>query len=242
MGDLAERLKYLRNMSAKMSQAEFSAKIGITQTTWGRYERGENAPDVDTLIRLCEVLQIAPNWLLTGKGPIFANAQDQTPAAQQDGASSWQPPLLATNQSSDDPYKNSKWQEVPVFSLANCGPNEWYAINKLALRTPLPVDYPYHPENFAVIAMGVSMQPEGIRQGNVLFCDPSTNCDPGDIVYVEKTDNLASVKKFLKFDGHTLHLQGWEPPGPDGIQKPYFEELPADQIRRVVCVVIVKWK
>lgn len=156
-------------------------------------------------------------------------------------ARSWQPPVHLAQISSDDPWKNAKWQEVPVVGLANCGDGSWYTPGNLPLRATMPVDYPYTPNMFAVLAVGTSMQPEGIKQGYVLFCDPSAGIDVGDAVYVEKADGSASVKKYLKNDNGKIHLQGWSEPK-DGTQKPYFEEVAQSQIKRLACVVVVKRK
>lgn len=77
MTTLANRLRQLRSTIAKMSQIDFSAKIGIPQTTWGRYERGENAPDAETLARLCEEFEVLPAWLLLGQGPAQNGSNSQ---------------------------------------------------------------------------------------------------------------------------------------------------------------------
>lgn len=73
MNTIPERLKILRG---KDPQESFSAKIGLKQTTLGRYERGESSPDAEALQRICKTLQISPRWLLLGEGPMGA---DETP-------------------------------------------------------------------------------------------------------------------------------------------------------------------
>jgi transcriptional regulator with XRE-family HTH domain len=65
MSTLHERLRFLRGEEA---QDTFSAKIGVKQTTWGRYERGESQPDAEVIQRICAVLSIEPRWLLLGEG------------------------------------------------------------------------------------------------------------------------------------------------------------------------------
>lgn len=69
MHDLPDRLKLIRG---KLSQSVFSAKIGIAQRTWSRYESGESTPDFKTAQGICSKLSIEPKWLLFGEGPMRA--------------------------------------------------------------------------------------------------------------------------------------------------------------------------
>ena len=112
----------------------------------------------------------------------------------------------------------------------------------MAFKLSFPVDHPYSPELFAVIAVGTSMQPEGIKQGFVLYCDPAAPLAPNDVVFVEKRDGSAAVKTFKKQDDRWLYLEGWLPPNEEGAQKLYSEQLDIGIIKRVVCVVLMKLK
>jgi len=73
MKTIHERLRFLRGEEA---QDTFSAKLGLKQTTWGRYERGESLPDAEALQRICIRLSVEPRWLLFG---------DEKPIKQDDG-------------------------------------------------------------------------------------------------------------------------------------------------------------
>lgn len=238
MSTFGDRLKQLRKHEPQRAVAE---RLGIPQTTLSNYEKNKNQPDFALIEKICREFKVTSDWLLFGIMP--AAQATGLPAEVAEGiARSWAPPVFVSQPVGDDPWKNAQWQEVPVIGLANCGDKDWYTPGKMALRIPLPVNHPYNPDLFAVLAVGTSMQPEGIRQGFVLFCDPAASIDPGDAVYIEKRDGTASVKKFLKRDEHTLHVQGWAEPKADGSQQAYFEEIPAGQVSRIVCVVIVKRK
>jgi len=50
------------------SQREFATSIGCHPNTIGQYERGERAPVLSIVNRLCEVYQIDHRWPLTGLG------------------------------------------------------------------------------------------------------------------------------------------------------------------------------
>ena len=104
------------------------------------------------------------------------------------------------------------------------------------------MDHPYTPELFAVIAVGESMRPEGIREGFVLYCDPGAPLNKEDVVYLETVDGRASIKKFLERDNERLVVQGWLDPEPDGAQKPFTIKLPTAHVKRLAPVVVVKRK
>ena len=231
---LGGRLKLVRG---KLSQTAVAKDMGMPQTTWSTYENNKNQPDTEFLLRVCDMYRISRDWLFFGEGPMHA-----LPAPQAAVARSWTPMVQVQQPGADDPWTRAPWQEAPVVGLGNCGPNDWYSPDSLALRTIMPIPYPYRPEMFAVLAMGNSMQPAGIYQGFVLFCDPQETPVPGDTVYVEKRSGMAAVKKFLKFDDKQLHLKGWLPPDAKGDQQPYYEEINRDEVVRVVCVVVIKLK
>ena len=216
----------LRSLRGKKAQAAFADEIGVSTRSLSRYENGESSPDAVAVAAICTVAKVNSEWLLFGRGPKNAEAP-----AQEDAPSS---PAI--------PAQSAQRQEVPVIGLASCGQSGWYNPSALAIRLPMPVDYPPTPGLFAVIAVGTSMQPEGIRQGYVLFCDPTQTLQEEDAVFIETTDGAASVKTFKKRDGQWLHLQGWLPPDDDGVQKPYREELLREAVKRVACVVLVKRK
>lgn len=63
MSLLKDRLKSLRG---KRSQAEFAAEIGVSLATYSRYERGENTPDAEALMKIHEATNADISWLLMG--------------------------------------------------------------------------------------------------------------------------------------------------------------------------------
>lgn len=129
---------------------------------------------------------------------------------------------------------------IPVYGLATCGASGWYSPNPLAIRAQLSVKYKNHDSLFAVIAIGSSMIPEGIKEGYLLFCDPLVSPNPGDAVYVLNTDGTATVKQFVSNDGEWLVLRGWSDPDQAGHQKIYTDKRALRTIAAVSCVVIVQ--
>ena len=130
---------------------------------------------------------------------------------------------------------------VPLLGLAACGLAGWYNPSPLAVTVPLPFDSP-QDSLFAVIAVGNSMQPDGIRQGYVLFCDQSFVPEKGDAVFIELYNGTVSIKQYVREDEDWLYIQGWLDPDEKGEQKPYSEKLAKSMIKRLACVVMVRRK
>lgn len=232
------------------SPKNLSAILGISAQAVYKGLRGERIPET-WVYKLAAQYGVSPQWILSGEGPMRLGENPvkveegsilPAPHLLQSPEQSWAAPVFVATPPTENPWKSTNWQEVPVIALGNCGKTDWYSPDPVALRATLPVDYPYTPNLFAVMAVGTSMQPEGIRQGYILFCNPSSSIDPGDVVYVEKKDGSAAIKKYLKQDDQLLHLQGWSEPQKNGTQAPYYEELELSLIKRVVCVVVVKRK
>lgn len=70
MISIDQRLKELRE-NLKLSQKELADSLGTLLTTISKYERGENKPSVDFLLKLCEIYNVNLSWLIAGKGSMF---------------------------------------------------------------------------------------------------------------------------------------------------------------------------
>lgn len=74
--ELAQRLVSIRG---DLTRAEFCAKLGISDSTYATYERGDRTPDTSLLAQLMDELGVDIHWLLTGNG---APARADSPAGQ----------------------------------------------------------------------------------------------------------------------------------------------------------------
>lgn len=61
---LAKRLKQARKEAGFRFANEFARALGEEEHTYRAWERGEHAPDVATLTRICKLLHVEPNDLL----------------------------------------------------------------------------------------------------------------------------------------------------------------------------------
>ena len=65
--EISERiLKVLKDRN--MTQAEFAKQVGIATSTISEWKKRKTNPTADKIMDICNVLQITPEQLLTGKG------------------------------------------------------------------------------------------------------------------------------------------------------------------------------
>jgi len=59
----SDRLKTLREQM-KLSQEEMAAALGLSQSYYGRFERNKGEPNLMTLVRISEALNVSIDYLL----------------------------------------------------------------------------------------------------------------------------------------------------------------------------------
>ncbi len=129
---------------------------------------------------------------------------------------------------------------VPLIGLAACG-DDWYTEKKTAILAPRPGDQWDNPEMFAVMACGESMRPMGIEDGFIVYCDPRSKLEPGDAVFIERTNGTMALKVFKRFDEPDVVFESWLPPR-NGTQDVYTRRESTGNIKRIVPVIYVKRK
>ena len=50
--------------TALLTQAQLAARLSVTQSTVGKYERGALQPNLEMLVQLCKVLEVSADYLL----------------------------------------------------------------------------------------------------------------------------------------------------------------------------------
>jgi transcriptional regulator with XRE-family HTH domain len=207
----------LRTVRGNLSQQEFGERLATSAQTIGRYEREERSPDAAFLRALMDRFGIDPRWLVTGDGEM---ALSEPPS-----------PIVATPRATAG---------VAVMGLAECGLKGWYQQDLLAVTASRPGDF-VDPDGFAVMAVGQSMVPAGILQGQLCFCSPRTPPSTGDAVYVERSDGAATIKLYRGTEGEWLVLEGWLDPV-EGRREAYTDRLLLVTVKRIAPVIYVKRK
>ena len=222
---IAERILTVRGTR---KQGDFARELDVNPNTLRAYEKGRATPGQDFLERLAVKFSVNPEWLLLGRGDMHLRPNASDPGAAD-----------PENQP-DTPGATA----VPVIGLAACSYQGWFNPNDIALNTSIAAA-DARAGMFAVIAIGASMQPEGIRHGFVVICDPNLTPRKGDVVYVERRDLEegtvhASLKLFVSLDQDWVYLSSWSEPDQDGRQEIEFAELSTDYLGRLVVASMVK--
>ncbi|MGN1235233.1 MAG: helix-turn-helix domain-containing protein [Christensenellaceae bacterium] len=58
-----KRLKESRQAKG-WTQAELAEKLSTTQSTIGKYEREELQPNIESIVRICQLLEVSADYLL----------------------------------------------------------------------------------------------------------------------------------------------------------------------------------
>ena len=127
---------------------------------------------------------------------------------------------------------------IPLTGLAECGVGGWFGRSRQL--THISPSF-FGPEWVAVQAVGDSLIPAGIYEGQILFCDPGQLPAPGEVVFVRRADNAATLKIFLETTpDRWTRLQGWMDPDKDGKQTAYEDKLAPGQVAIIAPVIYVR--
>lgn len=66
MKELGERLRILRE-SVKLSQVKMADLLGVKQSSINRYEQGQSAPSLETLVKYADYFDVSMDYLLPGR-------------------------------------------------------------------------------------------------------------------------------------------------------------------------------
>lgn len=64
MKTFAQRLKAAREDAGYESAQGFAGVLGLEPHTYRKYERAQSEPTLETLVRICELLNVDANYLL----------------------------------------------------------------------------------------------------------------------------------------------------------------------------------
>lgn len=64
-----KRLRSLRTLTGYETARAFASQLGVEENALTRWERGETEPDIEMILRICQVLETNPTELLLGKAP-----------------------------------------------------------------------------------------------------------------------------------------------------------------------------
>ncbi|MEG2173492.1 MAG: S24 family peptidase [Desulfovibrionaceae bacterium] len=179
--------------------------------------------------------KLSRTWLYFGEGDMWTGqVQGQTPpppAAPQLPALDSGTLLL-----SGMPFTPTG-NPLRLTALADCGKQGWCNRTYKSVSVSPPhcgADW------IAVLTIGDSMLPYGIREGYTLFCDPAQSPAEGEAVYALRRDGSATIKIYKGRDAAgCIVLQHWTP-AVGGVQKPYLDACPWADIALLAPVIYMK--
>ena len=79
MDTLGDRIRLARG---SMSQAAFAKALDVSKGSLGFYERNENLPNSDVVIKICSITGVNLEWLLLGKESM--RGEENTPTSSRE--------------------------------------------------------------------------------------------------------------------------------------------------------------
>jgi transcriptional regulator with XRE-family HTH domain len=71
LANFAKRLTQLLNVRFKSNKAEFARAVGVAASTANPWFSGTGGPQLEQIMRIVEVGEVNPEWLLLGRGRMF---------------------------------------------------------------------------------------------------------------------------------------------------------------------------
>ena len=181
----AQRIREAR-LARSWEQARLAAKLDIATRTVQRWEKGEQVPDSNYLMRLAKATGVSPHWLLTGEGEMFLR-QPREPNVYP----------LPTNR-----YRKVDLIPLPLLSSVPGGV-PGLTFHPDYVERYITVDDVNDPQAFALEVKGSSMAPR-IEDGDIIVVSPKHEARSGDICVVRVNDE--DTVKRVKVEDQTVYL------------------------------------
>ncbi len=171
----------------ELDQSTLSEKVDVAMRTLQRWEKGEQVPDGDYLLRLAKYTGVRAEWLLTGEGEMYA-----TPPASTKIIPFRKEPTL----------DRVALVQLPLLSSVPAGRTA-AMFHPDHVERYITVDNIKDQNAFALVVKGKSMSPK-IEDGDIVVVSPQQEVRNGDICVVRVNDE--DVLKKIKIDEHYVHL------------------------------------
>lgn len=182
---LAQRIKQAR-LSKDWEQAKFAARLDIATRTVQRWEKGEQVPDSNYLMRIAKFSGVSPHWLLTGEGEMFPQPAEEGKVLQ-----------LPTSR-----YRKVDLVSLPLLSSVPGGAPSMI-FHPDYVEKYISVDDVNDAQAFALEVKGNSMAPR-IEDGDIIVVSPKLEARSGDICVVRV--NEEDTVKRVKMEEQTIYL------------------------------------
>ncbi len=181
---LGQRIREARRERG-IDQVTLAARLDVASRTIQRWEKGEQVPDSNYLMRLAKITGVSPQWLLTGKRDMYPTRAEANVFP------------LATGR-----YRKVELIPLPLLSSVPGGAPSMI-FHPDYVEKYITVDDVRDPSAFALEVKGNSMAPK-IEDGDIIIVSPKQEARSGDICVVRVNDE--DTVKRVKIDDQFLHL------------------------------------
>lgn len=207
MSTIGERIRERRKIMG-ITQAALAEAFGINRVSVTQWELGTTSPEVDKIVKLAQLLDCDPEWLLSGNGsaPVKVNGKASPNNLKFD------PPNAIIGSKVE-----GLGRKIPVYGQAVGGVDGEFLMNGTVLYEVMAPPVISHISGaYAVSVAGESMSPR-YMDGEICFIDPSRRVKKGDFVVAQvKMDEHAApyayVKRFVRHNSIELVLEQFNPP------------------------------
>ena len=182
---IAQRIRQARTQK-EMDQVKLAARLDVATRTVQRWEKGEQVPDSNYLMRIAKVTGVTPHWLLTGDGEMYTRSQAESKVFP-----------LPTGR-----YKRVDLVSLPLLSSVPGGAPS-LMFHPDYVEKYITVDDIKDTNAFALEVKGNSMAPR-IEDGDIIVVSPKLESRTGDICVVRVNDE--DTVKRVKIEDQYLHL------------------------------------
>ena len=204
------KLKELRENKG-MSQAEFAADFGVTQSAVGNWESGSRKPNIDKIKKIADYFNVPVSVLIDDEGNV---KKSKTPTSPESRATRI-------------PVYGCVAAGIPIEAIDNfdsTDPDDWEEIDEHMSKDG---DY------FALRIKGDSMEPK-MSSGDVVIVRKQPDAESGDIAIVCINGDEATCKKIKKTPEGIMLISLNPAYEPMFYSKKQVEELPLTILGRVV--------
>ena len=171
----------------ELDQHTVATKVDVATRTLQRWEKGEQVPNSNYLMRLAKHLGVRPEWLLTGAGEMYQQSSTNKKILPFQKPNSLEKILLI---------------EIPLLSSVPAGQTT-PMFHPDYVESYVTIDNINDPNAFALIVKGESMAPK-IEDGDIVVVSPKQDIRNGDICVIRVNDE--DVLKKVKFNETNIHL------------------------------------
>jgi hypothetical protein len=261
---LSGRLKLVRKHLSK-SQTGMDSLLNIGKKSWQRYESGGHTPGSQVVAALVEQ-GFNANWVLSGDGTMLL--EDAKPAPEAENLPGVLDELRSMRQELRELHVENKQLmhenndlrgilmeknldperdfTVSVVNFEKENLSGWHRVVSTPMFAFSPVDI-FKNKGFAVIMRGEDLVPIHIEPDHIIFFSPKLDPEPGDIVFIERKDNWATVAVFKETKdtqiGPFFCLHCWmpsDPKNPGSPQEQVNVRVAQSQVKALATAVYVK--